>query len=137
MLKWLLVGLVVFLTYRRAMKRPRYDRLFSPGHLIELSRGLGRAKLQGRRARARRGDPARCLRESALRRAILAPHSVRSASALQRMGYEENPVSQGRMEDLVLIVASSSSSRPPSALPPIHVTQALSSLRAAGLRLGL
>lgn len=44
MLKWLLVGLVVFLVYRFAMKRPRYDRLFSPEHLIELSRGLGRAK---------------------------------------------------------------------------------------------
>ncbi|WP_437994423.1 hypothetical protein [Sorangium sp. So ce145] len=44
MLKWLLVGLVVFLVYRFAMKRPRYDRLFSPDHLIELSRGLGRAK---------------------------------------------------------------------------------------------
>ncbi|WP_437767107.1 hypothetical protein WMF27_20915 [Sorangium sp. So ce281] len=44
MLKWLLVGLVVFLIYRFAMKRPRYDRLFSPDHLIELSRGLGRAK---------------------------------------------------------------------------------------------
>ncbi|XXT14751.1 hypothetical protein WME94_31345 [Sorangium sp. So ce429] len=44
MLKWLLVGLVVFLVYRFAMKRPRYDPLFSPDHLIELSRGLGRAK---------------------------------------------------------------------------------------------
>ncbi|XXY53410.1 hypothetical protein WME91_19965 [Sorangium sp. So ce269] len=44
MLKWLLVGLVVFLVYRFAMKRPRHDRLFSPDHLIELSRGLGRAK---------------------------------------------------------------------------------------------
>lgn len=44
MLKWLLVGLVVFLVYRFAMKRPRYDRMFSPDHLIELSRGLGRAK---------------------------------------------------------------------------------------------
>jgi hypothetical protein len=45
MLKWLLVGLVVFLVYRFATKRPRYDRLFSPNHLIELSRGLGRAKV--------------------------------------------------------------------------------------------
>ncbi|HTN85157.1 MAG TPA: hypothetical protein VL242_15770 [Sorangium sp.] len=44
MLKWLLVGLVVFLVYRFTMKRPRHDRLFSPDHLIELSRGLGRAK---------------------------------------------------------------------------------------------
>jgi hypothetical protein len=44
MLKWLLVGLVVFLVYRFAMKRPRHDRLFSPDHLIELSRGLGRAR---------------------------------------------------------------------------------------------
>ncbi|MDI1446492.1 hypothetical protein [Polyangium sp. 6x1] len=44
MLKWLLVGLVVFLIYRLAMKRPRYDRLFSPDHLMEISRGLDRAK---------------------------------------------------------------------------------------------
>ncbi|MDI1429297.1 hypothetical protein [Polyangium sorediatum] len=44
MLKWLILGLVVFLIYRLAMKRPRYDRLFSPDHLMELSHGLGRAK---------------------------------------------------------------------------------------------
>ncbi|HVK65562.1 MAG TPA: hypothetical protein VM694_13860 [Polyangium sp.] len=57
MLKWLLVGLVVFLIYRLAMKRPRYDRLFSPDHLMELSRGLGRAK-EAALAGAGKGPPA-------------------------------------------------------------------------------
>ncbi len=44
MLKWLLVGLVVFLVYRLVTRRPRYGRLFSPDHLMEISHGLGRAK---------------------------------------------------------------------------------------------
>lgn len=57
MLKWLLIGLVVFLIYRLAQKRPRYDRLFSPDHLMEISRGLGRAK-EAALAGAGRGSPA-------------------------------------------------------------------------------
>ncbi|MRG95265.1 hypothetical protein [Polyangium spumosum] len=57
MLKWLLVGLVVFLIYRLVLKRPRYDRLFSPDHLMELSRGLGRAK-EAALGRVGKGPPA-------------------------------------------------------------------------------
>lgn len=43
MLKWILIGLVVFLFYRLAKGRPRYGRLFSAAHLMEIDRGIERA----------------------------------------------------------------------------------------------
>lgn len=43
MLKWLFLGLLVFVFYRWAMRLPRYTHVVSPEHLMELSRQLGRA----------------------------------------------------------------------------------------------
>jgi len=57
MMKWMLIGLVVFLIYRLVLKRPRYERLFSPDHLMEISRGLGRAK-EAALGRIGKGPPA-------------------------------------------------------------------------------
>jgi len=54
MLKWLLVGLLVFLVFRLVTRTPRYGKIFSPNHLMELSRGLGRARDA---AKARVGKP--------------------------------------------------------------------------------
>ena len=45
MLKWALVALVVVFLYRYATTRPRYGRLFSAAHLMEIDRGLERARL--------------------------------------------------------------------------------------------
>lgn len=43
MLKWALIALIVFLLYRWFTRLPKYSRLFSPEHLMEISAGLGRA----------------------------------------------------------------------------------------------
>jgi hypothetical protein len=43
MLKWLIIGLVLFLLYRWIIRVPRYGRLFSPEHLREVAGGLERA----------------------------------------------------------------------------------------------
>ena len=43
MLKWLFIGLLLFLLYRWIMRAPRYGRLFSPEHLMEIAAGLDRA----------------------------------------------------------------------------------------------
>jgi len=45
MLKWALIGLVVFLIYRYAKTRPRYEKIFSAAHLMELDRGLLRSRV--------------------------------------------------------------------------------------------
>jgi hypothetical protein len=55
MLKWLLIGLVLFLVYKWMRGRPRYDRIFGPDHLLELRRGLAQAKAA---ALARAGEKA-------------------------------------------------------------------------------
>ncbi|UQA62771.1 hypothetical protein [Polyangium aurulentum] len=44
MLKWIIIGLVLFLLYKWIRRRPRYDRIFAPDHVIELRRGLAGAK---------------------------------------------------------------------------------------------
>lgn len=44
MLKWLLIGLVLFVVYRIIRARPSYGRIFGPEHLLELRRGLAQAR---------------------------------------------------------------------------------------------
>jgi len=53
MVKWLIIGLILFLLYKWIRGRPRYARIFGPEHLLELRRGLAGAKTA---ALARAGD---------------------------------------------------------------------------------